>query len=108
MNITLPPPVATYLEAETRNDSEALSTCFAADAVVRDEGRSIEGLDAIKAWKKASKAKYQYSVEPLSASQDAATVAMRARLAGKFPGSPIEVTYTFVLADDRIASLEIR
>ena len=40
--------------------------------------------------------------------QDAATVTMPVRLTGSFPGSPIEVTYTFVLAGDRIASLEIR
>ena len=108
MNLTLPPAVTAYLNAETSTDSEILARCFAADAVVRDEGRKIEGLEAIKAWKKASKAKYQYSVEPLGASQDAATVTMPVRLTGNFPGSPIEVTYTFVLAGDRIASLEIR
>jgi hypothetical protein len=108
MNITLPPPLAVYFNAETSTDINILASCFAADAVVRDEGRKIEGLEAIKAWKMASKAKYQYSVEPLGASQDAATVTMPVRLTGSFPGSPIEVTYTFVLAGDRIASLEIR
>lgn len=107
MNMTLPAPLATYLSAETTTDSETLSNCFATDAIVRDEGRTIEGLEAIKAWKKDSKAKYQYSVEPLRVSHDGATVKMRARLTGNFPGSPVEVTYTFVLADDKIASLEI-
>jgi hypothetical protein len=108
MNITLPPPVAAYLNAESSTDSDILANCFAADAVVRDEGRKIEGLEAIKAWKKASKVKYQYNVEPLGASEDGAMVTMPVRLTGDFPGSPIEVTYTFVLAGDRIASLEIR
>jgi len=108
MNITLPAALAVYLKAEASTDTDILASCFAADAVVRDEGRKIEGLEAIKAWKKTSKAKYQYSVEPLGASQDAATVTMPARLTGNFPGSPVEVTYTFVLAGDKIASLEIR
>jgi hypothetical protein len=29
------------------------------------------------------------------------------RLSGNFPGSPIELAYTFVLRDDRIVSLRI-
>lgn len=108
MNIALPPALATYLNAEAGTDSDILASCFTTNAVVRDEGREIQGLEAIKAWKQASKTKYQYSVEPLGASQDAATVTMPVRLTGNFPGSPIEVTYTFVLAGDKIASLEIR
>jgi hypothetical protein len=55
-----------------------------------------------------SKAKYQYSVEPLGVSRLGATVEVPVRLTGSFPGSPIEVTYDFVLARDKIASLEIR
>jgi hypothetical protein len=108
MNITLPPPLAVYFNAETSTDINILATCFAADAVVHDEGRKIEGLEAIKIWKTTSKAKYQYRAEPLGASQEGATVTMPVRLTGSFPGSPIEVTYTFVLAGDRIVSLKIR
>ncbi|KAB0639526.1 polyketide cyclase [Burkholderia stagnalis] len=108
MNMKLPPPLDAYLLAETVTDTAPLSDCFTADAVVRDEGRTIKGLEAIQAWKKDSKTRYQYSIEPLDVSQDGATVTMRARLTGTFPGSPVELTYTFVLAGDRIASLEIR
>ncbi|RKT22456.1 SnoaL-like protein [Paraburkholderia sp. RAU2J] len=107
MSIILPPPVDAYLKAETTSDTAPLENCFAADAVVRDEGRTIEGLEAIQAWKKDTKAKYQYTVEPLDLSEDGAAVTMRARLTGAFPGSPVELTYTFVLADGKIASLEI-
>jgi ketosteroid isomerase-like protein len=104
----LPPSLVAYLNSEATTDVESLANCFAADAVVHDEGRAIRGLDAIKAWKKDAKAKYQYTVKPLDAVQDQATVTMRARLSGKFPGSPIEVTYRFVLVNDKIALLEIR
>ncbi|MFL9937201.1 nuclear transport factor 2 family protein [Paraburkholderia sp. RL18-103-BIB-C] len=107
MNMTLPPPMDAYLNAETTSDTAPLANCFAADAVVRDEGRTIEGLEAIQAWKKDTKAKYQYAVEPLDWSQDGAAVTMRARLTGAFPGSPVELTYTFVLAGGKIVSLEI-
>ncbi len=61
----------------------------------------------IKAWKQASQAKYQYSIEPLSSSQEGQTVTLLARLSGNFPGSPVELTYTFVLDNGKIASLEI-
>jgi hypothetical protein len=107
MNMTLPPPLDAYLNAETTSDTASLANCFAANAVVRDEGRTIEGLEAIQAWKKDTKARYQYSVEPLNLSQDGAAVTMRVRLTGAFPGSPVELTYTFVLAGGKIASLEI-
>jgi hypothetical protein len=48
----LPIPVATYLAAEKTKDAEMLSLCFAADALVHDEGRDYRGLDAIKSWKR--------------------------------------------------------
>ncbi|WP_235212574.1 nuclear transport factor 2 family protein [Burkholderia pyrrocinia] len=108
MNVTLPSPLDVYLNAEANNDTAPLVHCFASDAVVHDEGRTIKGLEAIQAWKKDSKARYQYRVEPLDLSQNGAVVTMRARLTGSFPGSPLELTYTFVLADGKIASLEIR
>jgi len=108
MKTTLPPPLAAYFVAEAHTDTEALAGCFASDAIVRDEGRTMEGLIAIKNWKRDSKAKYKYSAEPLGVSQIGPTVRVPVRLTGGFPGSPIEVTYDFVLAGDKIASLEIR
>jgi hypothetical protein len=108
MNMTMPPPLATYFAAEASAGTDLLATCFAANAVVRDEGRTIEGLDAIKAWKRESKAKYKYQVEPLGVSRTASTVKVPVRLTGSFPGSPVEVEYTFVLAGEKIASLEVR
>lgn len=108
MKIELPESIASYLAAEKNTDIEILERCFATDATVRDEGHTYKGLEAIKAWKQASQAKYQYSIEPLSSSQKGLTVTLLARLSGNFPGSPVELTYTFVLDDSKIASLEIR
>lgn len=108
MNLTMPPALTTYFSAEDAADIDVLERCFAPDAVVRDEGQVMRGLDAIKAWKLAAQAKYQYRVEPLSASCEAASATVLARLTGSFPGSPVELTYSFGLVDDKIASLEIR
>jgi hypothetical protein len=106
--VDLPKPIAIYIAAENRGDTEALAQCFAEDAVVRDEGKTIDGLAAIKQWKAETKKKYQHTVEPLSSThKDGKTIVVN-RLSGNFPGSPIELEFAFMLDGDKIASLEIR
>ncbi len=107
MSIDLPTPIAVYIAAENRGDTEALAQCFAEHAVVRDEGQTIEGLAAIKRWKAETKKKYQHTVEPLASTQKDGKTIVTNRLTGNFPGSPIELEFVFTLAGDKIASLEI-
>jgi hypothetical protein len=108
MTPELPRPVAAYLAADNAKDTTTLAGYFADDALVHDEDRDYRGLDAIRAWKQEVQAKYRYVMEPLGASVSDETVNLHARLTGDFPGSPVEVDYTFTLANDKIASLEIR
>ena len=107
MSVDLPTPIAIYIEAENRGDTEALAECFAEDAVVRDEDRTIEGLAAIKQWKAETKRKYQHTVEPLALVQKDGRIIVTNRLTGNFPGSPIELEFVFTLDGDKIVSLEI-
>jgi hypothetical protein len=107
MSVQLPQPVAQYLAADACDDFELVLASFTPDAVVHDEGSDIVGGAAIDAWKREARQKYQYTVTPLSSSQSGETVSMRARLEGNFPGSPVDVTYTFVLAGALIASMKI-
>lgn len=107
MDTDLPTPIAIYIAAENRGDPEALSQCFAKDAVVRDEDKTIEGLAAIKQWKAETRKKYQHTVEPLSSVQKDGKTIVTNRLTGNFPGSPIELEFVFTLNGDKIASLEI-
>ena len=104
--VHLPKPIAVYLAADG-DDSEALSQCFAEDAIVRDEGRTYRGLAAIKQWKAEAKKKYQYMIEPLASARIGDKTIVTNRLTGNFPGSPIEVRFVFRLEGDKIASLEI-
>ena len=104
----LPTPIAIYIDAENRGDTEALAQCFAEDAVVRDEGKTIEGLAAIKQWKAETKKKYQHTIEPLTSTQQDDKIIVTNRLTGNFPGSPIELEFIFTLDGNKIASLEIR
>jgi hypothetical protein len=104
----LPAPVLTYLAAEKAKNPEMLAFCFADDALVHDEGQDHHGLDAIKDWKRKANAKYQYLADPIEATVGEKAVKLRSRLTGNFPGSPVELNFTFVLANDRIVSLDIR
>ena len=104
----LPRPVLNFLSAEKAKSPVKLAECFAADGLVHDEGQDHRGTDAIKTWKKNADAKYQYAMELLDASASENTVKLRARLTGNFPGSPVELNFTFMLANDKITSLDIR
>jgi hypothetical protein len=68
--LDLPGPVATYLAAVKAKDADMLALCFADDARVHDENSDYWGLDAIRAWKQETDAKYRYVMvmEPLDAS----------------------------------------
>ena len=102
----LPPPIARYFAADTR-DANAVSRCFLEDAVVVDQQRTHRGRAAIERWKAEATAKYQYTSEPQSSETSGQDTVVTARLTGKFPGSPVTLRYHFTLQDDTIARLEI-
>lgn len=58
----LPKPIALYVAAENSGDANLLDQCFAENAVVKDEGKTITGLAAIKRWKSETKEKYQHII----------------------------------------------
>src|SRR5882672_2132831 len=108
MSIQLPDPIARYVQIANSGTAEAVPECFAPDAIVRDEGQTYEGVAAIKNWMAATKKKYGHTVAPLELAERGGQSVLKARLAGSFPGSPITVDFSFVLAGGKIRSLEIR
>ena len=108
MPIDLPAPIAIYIAAENQGHAEIVAQCFAQRAVVRDEGKTIEGLAAIKQWEAETKRKYQHTMEPLASAQKDDKTIVTTRLTGNFPGSPLDVRFIFGLDGNKIASLEIR
>jgi hypothetical protein len=107
MSLQLPIPIERYVQIANSGAPEAALECFAADAIVRDEGQSYEGVAAIKNWMTATKKKYHHTVTPLEFAERGGESILKARLAGSFPGSPITVNFRFVLAGDKIRALEI-
>ncbi len=108
MPIKLPASITDYIAADTERDMEKLSRCFTKDARVQDAHHEYEGIDAIKSWKARTASEHRYVLEPLRAAVTEKNVRLHARVSGDFPGSPTEHDYTFVLANGKIASLDIR
>jgi hypothetical protein len=106
MTLNLPKSVAAYFTAD-RADSEAVSRCFAENAIVKDEGHAYNGRAAIKKWKDEASAKYQYTSEPLACEHKESNIVVTSRLTGNFPGSPVNLRFFFELAGEQIVSLEI-
>ena len=109
MSIELPAPIASYIDAENGGETAALARCFVANAVVKDEGRTIVGLVAIQQWMAETRAKYQHHLQPRHCVEtDAGAVIVTNRLSGSFPGSPIDLEFVFRLDRDKITQLDIR
>ena len=104
--LILPDPIAAYFAADTRS-ADAIARCFTTQAVVKDEGRTYNGLEAIKAWKVASSARYTYKSEPLDVENKEGSCIVTSRVTGNFPGSPVDLRYRFRVERGLIASLEI-
>jgi hypothetical protein len=95
MAIDLPVPVGIYFASENAHNTTALGECFWPDAIVRDEGRTIEGLGAISAWRAETAKKYAHRVEPLTIAERGGKVIVTAKVSGTFPGSPINLDHIF-------------
>ena len=108
MTIPLPQALTIYLDAQRLRDPQRLDSCFAPDALVQDEGHTWRGLPQIKAWQQEAQAKYQYELAPLSLSQHGDTFKLLARVAGNFPGSPVNLVHTFTVTNGLVTTLQIR
>jgi hypothetical protein len=104
---SLPDSISIYFEISNGLDTSRITRCFAHEAVVVDEGRTHRGHGAIQSWQCEARKKFEYTVQPVSVSRDGDQLIVTARVLGNFPGSPAQLDHVFVLAGDKIQSLEI-
>lgn len=102
---TLPEPIAKYFASE--HNPEALGQCFAVDAILKDDGHTYEGADAITTFLGAASVKYNATTVPFDLKDDNGLQVVRAKVTGNFPGSPANLSYKFSLDRGLIKSLEI-
>jgi hypothetical protein len=106
MSPVLTAPVARYFANEATGP-EAVALCFTEEAVVLDEHHEHRGRFAIAAWNAASRAKYNFTTEPLSSNAEGDILTVMAKVTGTFPGSPVELCFRFTLEGNLVARLEI-
>jgi len=107
MAIALPKAIELYFSSENAHDPALLEQCVASDALVRDEHKTIRGLEAIKAWRVETGRKYGHTVQPVAVSERDGAVVVTGTVSGNFPGSPINLDHVFRLEDGKIVALEI-
>jgi ketosteroid isomerase-like protein len=107
MTVSLPKPIGDYFAASNAHVAPARARAFADDAIVHDEGKVHRGRAAIARWAQGTVDKYQTKIVPLSVSGGGASTAVKAKVSGTFPGSPIELTFSFEIGDDGIKSRKI-
>ncbi len=108
MTLTIPHAISRYLQSQGKDGASGLAGCFSADAEVRDEGHTYQGLPAIMEWKQATDAKYEARLTPLGLSQQGECFKLLVHVEGNFPGKRVELMHVFTVREGLIAALEIR
>jgi len=103
--MTLPQPIAKYFASE--HNPEGLAQCFKADAILKDDGHSYEGVETITAFLAAASVKYNATTVPFDIKDNDGFHVVLAKVSGNFPGSPVNLSYRFGLDRGLIDSLEI-
>lgn len=103
--LTLPEPIAKYFASE--HNPEALGQCFAADAILKDDGHSYAGVDNITTFLGAASVKYNATTVPFDLKEEGGVQVVRAKVTGNFAGSPTNLSYRFGVDRGLIKSLEI-
>jgi len=106
--ISLPEPIARYIDAANRFDTAGAAGCFTPDAIVRDEQKDHVGRAAIERWISQTSQAFQPHVTATSIQAVGANMKMVGRVAGNFSGSPVNLDYDFFLQDGKISRLTIR
>lgn len=105
-DLDLPAPLPAWVAAKNAHDVAGQVACFAADARVDDEGETVVGTEAVRAWAARVTAAYDLTVAPTGFTGDPeGDGVLTAVVSGDFPGSPLEFRYHLTLAAGRITAL---
>ncbi|WKA31054.1 nuclear transport factor 2 family protein [Bradyrhizobium roseum] len=107
MTLKLPSSIQAYFDADRDGGPDAVAASFTEDGIVKDKGETHTGREAIRKWMADPAQQYSYTVEPFFIATENGKTQVTGHAVGDFPGSPIDLRFFFVLADDKIAELEI-
>jgi hypothetical protein len=97
-----------FFELDAGRDVDALVALFGDDATVIDEGQTLRGTDAIRAWRTDVASKFTYTTEVRAiTSHEPGRYVVDGRITGDFPGGVADLKWDLTIADDRIRRLAI-
>jgi len=104
-----PDAVRAYMRLTADGDRAAAIVAFADTAHVTDDGHDYHGATAVRTWLDRAASEYTFTNTPLAAATtELGRTVVTCRLEGTFPGSPVDLDYSFDLdAAQRIERLEI-
>jgi ketosteroid isomerase-like protein len=108
MTPKLPRIIQKYVDASNEHDVKSILACFSDDAVVLDEGETLEGRKAIEGWIVKTIEKYKFQFKPLGIKDQDAEVVVTVKVSGTFPGSPVTLDYHFTIENDKISSFAVK
>ncbi|MBU2666071.1 nuclear transport factor 2 family protein [Actinoplanes bogorensis] len=94
-----PQAVTSFFEALNAQDTNRALTVFTADAVVTDDGQTLQGHDEIGPWIDKDIVGVQVTLTPTSITREAGQTVVEARGDGSFPGSPLTFVFRFQPSD---------
>jgi len=103
----LPSILDTYFEASNAQDVDLYTSCFNEDAQIRDQDEIIQGRQNIATWIQEINGKYDSTTTIINWLEINGRIDVTTKVSGTFPGSPVELTFSFKLEENKIKELEI-
>ncbi len=100
--------VDNYFDALNTKQAEKQIGYFTEEASVIDVDEAFNGKAAIKKWIIESNLKFEAFTKVIDVKTSGASVNVLTTVSGNFPGSPVDLKYNFVMADEKIKSLNIQ
>ena len=91
--------VARYFDLMEEGDKARVIDVFSADATVVDDGHSYVGRAQVLGWLTGPASEFTTTSTWLSVAQDDRASVVTIRLAGDFPGSPVDLRYEFAVGE---------
>jgi hypothetical protein len=111
MTTALPAPVQSYIDACNAFDLEALTACFAADALVNDIRREFRGLASIRGFLEREIIGDRVTMEVSEGREHHGNFIVDAKMDGEYEKTglpnPLILTHYFSVRGDRIVQLII-
>jgi len=105
----LPKPIETYVRAINAHDADAFQSSFATDAVVKDVGREICGIAAIKDWGNREIFAVNVTLEVIEVVERNGQTIVTVKIDGTFDRTglpdPLLMDHCFTVAGDKIKAL---